>query len=249
MQSMRRQTVMLAVGLALAALVLAAPGARAQDQPAPPLLSQGRPAPAPAPAGPEPGIQPPGTPPAPPNATAPAPPAPPGTPPPPPPGPGAPPPPPPGTGAGAGPPLAFLQNAARAVATARAARPFLACRRVWTGRGPGGERVLKAALEYQGMAVGILEFGADTGALLPRGYRPRIYREDPAALERTRASLAGILKGLKVLAGAEFREPEACWVIPLAAGGMIVSQLKVYYDGVHLVPDFPADQQMRALAR
>ncbi len=135
------------------------------------------------------------------------------------------------------------------MATARAARPFLGCRRIWIARGPGGERVLKAALEYQGTAVGLLQFGADSGVLLPLGYQPRVYREDAATLERTKARLAGILKRLKVLGGAEFREPEACWVIPLAADGMIVSHLKVYYDGLHLVPDFPADQQMRALAR
>jgi len=243
----------IAASLTLLLLGFTGGSAMAQNKPIPPLLNELQlgaqvavpPAP---PAGALPSA--PGTAPPPPTGTVPPPP------PPPPGGPGAvpsPPPPPGGPAAPAPPPraernlpLAFLHNGPRAVEAARAARPMLTAGKVWSRRAPGGERQLKAAILYQGMAVGVLEFSPLDGTLLPVGYHPRIYSPvAPPALERVKREVAGIVSRLEVLDGAEFRAPEASWVVPLAEGGMIVSHLKIYYDGVHVIPDFPANQEMQ----
>jgi len=50
---------------------------------------------------------------------------------------------------------------------------------------------------------------------------------------------------LKVLNGAEYRDPERSWLVPLSYNSRIVAHMKVYYDGVHIVPDYPANQEMR----
>ncbi len=146
-------------------------------------------------------------------------------------------------------PLAFLQNASKAVSTAKAARPYFVAGKVWAIRAPGGEVILKAAIVYKGMAIGVLEFNPVDGTLLPKGYHPRIYTQDVPGFNIVKKSLPGIVSKIEVLDGAEFREPEASWVIPLAVDGMIVAHVKVYYDGIHVVPDFPANQEMEAYGK
>ncbi len=143
----------------------------------------------------------------------------------------------------------FLDNAIRAVDAARRARSLFVPGKVWSIRAPGGEVILKAAIMYQGMAVGVLEFSPLDGRLLPRGYKPRVYNLASMPIEQIRQQLPVIFSRLKALEGAEFREPEASWIIPLAFDGMIVAHIKVYYDGAHIVPDFPANQEMQAYGR
>ncbi len=239
-------------------IVFVAGGAAlAQESTAPPLLSGSQLGAQPAPPAPAPAAAPLLAPP--PQGVAAPPPPPPGAPaPPPPPGAATPPPPPPAPGAMAplpgpgapAPPLAFLRKGPQAVKSAKAARAMLTAGKVWPMRAPGGETILKAAIVYQGMAVGVLEFSPLDGALLPKGYKPRVYTPAaPPVVERVERELAGIMSRLEVLNGAEFRAPEAAWVVPLAVDGMIVSHLKVYYDGVHIVPDFPANQEMQVGVR
>jgi len=146
-------------------------------------------------------------------------------------------------------PLAFLQNAPKAVSTAKAARPYFAPGKVWAIRAPGGEVILKAAIVYKGIAVGVLEFNPVDGTLLPTGYHPRIYTKDISGFNIVKKSLPEIISKIEVLDGAEFIEPEASWVVPLAVNGMIVSHIKVYYDGIHVVPDFPTNQEMEAYGK
>ncbi len=179
-------------------------------------------------------------------------------PPPPPPGAGAaPPPPPPGTnvppppapGAAVAPPqtvgTAFLNNASLAIKTAREAKKYFTSWKLWMHKGPAGEVVIKAAVVYRGVAVGALEFDPIDGNILPKGYHPSSF-ESRVILEVVKNKLPGIIAALKVLDGAEFRDKERCWVVPLAYEGKIVAHLKVYEDGIHVVPDYPLDQEMRA---
>jgi len=43
---------------------------------------------------------------------------------------------------------------------------------------------------------------------------------------------------------ADFREPEACWGFPVSLGNTIVAEIKVYYDGIHILPDYKENQEM-----
>ncbi len=168
-----------------------------------------------------------------------------------PPGPAAPPPgpamgpPPPG-------PAGFIpqlpQNLASILDVARKAKVYFQLGGIWTTRAPAGEIEVKAAIVYQGFAVATLRFNPADGTLLPMGYNPHVYNMN-VSLAAIRARAMDIIKGLEVLNGAEYREPEAVWAIPLSYNGKIVAHIKVKYDGSAIVPDYPLDQEMRYFVR
>ncbi len=140
---------------------------------------------------------------------------------------------------------AILANAKKALETARRILNFLSSGGAWISRGPAGEVMIKAALVYDRIVVGALEFSPIDGELLPRGYHPRVL-DVKVSLEEIEKKAEDIVKGLEILGGAEYREPELSWVVPLAYDGKVVSHIKVYYDGVHIVPDYPLMQEMMA---
>ncbi len=167
------------------------------------------------------------------------------------PGPGAPPPPPPGPGAAPPPPPQvpqlppdLLEKAPLAIETASSAKALLTVGPAWLTRAPGGELVFKVALLYRDVAVAALEFDPQSGQILPKGYHPRTF-EAHLSPEKVRALAAQILPRLVVLNGAEFRAPESCWVVPLAFKGLLVAKLKIYYDGIHVLPDYPLESERR----
>ncbi len=163
-------------------------------------------------------------------------------------------PPPPGNRAASPPPTVNpmssipTSNATLAVATAKKAKEFLTAGKIWTMTGPRGETDIKAAITYEGIAVAVLHFNPTDGSLLPLGFHP-LTSGATVKLETIKSSLPGIIRSLEVLNGAEYREPESVWVVPLAYKGMIVAHLKVYVDGIHIVPDYPANQEMKAYGR
>ena len=138
-----------------------------------------------------------------------------------------------------------LNNVLLAIKTAREARKFFTSWKLWKHVGPAGEVVIKAAVIYRGVAVACMDFDPLTGDVLPKGYHPINY-EARLSLDDIRKELPAIIANLKVLDGAEFRDKERCWIVPLAYEGKIVAHVKVYHDGVHIVPDYPVDQEMRA---
>ncbi|RLB05340.1 MAG: hypothetical protein DRG83_02875 [Deltaproteobacteria bacterium] len=138
-----------------------------------------------------------------------------------------------------------LGNATLAIKTARNTRKYFTSWKLWKHRGPAGEVVIKAAVIYRRVAVACMDFDPLTGDVLPKGYHPINY-EARLSLDDIRKELPAIIANLKVLDGAEFRDKERCWIVPLAYEGKIVAHVKVYHDGIHIVPDYPVDQEMRA---
>jgi hypothetical protein len=49
---------------------------------------------------------------------------------------------------------------------------------------------------------------------------------------------------LTVLDGAEFREPESCWAVPIAHQGRIVAHVKISSDGTRILPDKKAAEEL-----
>ncbi len=136
-----------------------------------------------------------------------------------------------------------MNNIPGVLATARKAKRYFSAGKVWVHRGPAGDIIIKGAILYRGTAIGTIRFNPVTGNILPCGYEPRqFYNKIP--LEIARQKLPSILSDLRVLNGVEFRERENCWVVPLAYHHAIVAHLKVTYDGLSIVPDYPATQEM-----
>ncbi len=155
------------------------------------------------------------------------------------------PPPPPGPGIGQTIPVqTLLNNLSTAVTTVQKIGSQLTPGKVWTTQGPTGEIEIKAGILYQGSVVAVLHFSPLDGSVLPLGIHPRIY-QNTCQIQAVKARLTTIIHELKILPAAEFREPEVSWAFPIALGSTIVAHLKVYYDGIHIVPDYPANQEMR----
>ncbi len=218
--------------LTLSTLFYPVPYSMAEQNTVPPLLVQ-QPAAQPPPPGVLPSAPPaPGTPPGPPA---------PGTPPGP---PVAPPPPGPGIGQ-AIPEQTLLNNLPTAVTTVQKIGSQLIPGKVWTMRGPTGEVEVKAGILYQGSVVAVLHFNPVDGSVFPIGIHTRTYQnQNTNQLQAIKTRLTTVIHGLKILPVAEFMEPEASWCFPVAFGNKIVAHLKVYYDGIHIVPDYPANQEM-----
>ena len=150
-------------------------------------------------------------------------------------------------------PQESVKNASFAVITAQKAKKYLMPGKVWSMVGPRGEVEIKAAIIYDGIAVAVLHFNSSDGMLLPLGIHPVEIGVSPQVIEQViknvKRNLPAIVNSLEILNGAEYREPESVWCVPLAYKDMIVAHLKIYVDGIHIVPDYPANQEMQAYGK
>ncbi len=139
----------------------------------------------------------------------------------------------------------ILGSLKKALSIAEEVRNRLSIGKTWVAKCPSGETLIKVALIYEGSIVSTLEFSPLDGSVLPRGYHPRISSVE-VSLRKVIRRAREVLRDLKVLKAAEYREPELCWVVPLAYEGKIVSHIKIYYDASGVLLDFPATQESMA---
>ncbi len=139
-------------------------------------------------------------------------------------------------------------GAAMALRSAEAARPFFSPGKVWMRKAPGGEIEIKGGIVYMGRVVAVVGFDPATGDVLAVGMHPRAFSSS-VSLEAVSQKLKGVVSGLSVLNGAEYRDPESAWAVPLAYEGKIVAYIKVSADGKRIVPDYPAEEEMRLFSR
>jgi hypothetical protein len=115
--------------------------------------------------------------------------------------------------------------------------------RVWRHRTPRGANEIKGSLTLDDSPVVVLHFSPEDGSVLPKGLHGLTEgRPEIIALIETR--LQEIPQQLTVLDGAEFREPESCWAVPVAHQGRIVGHLKVSSDGTNILPDKKAAEEL-----
>jgi hypothetical protein len=85
-------------------------------------------------------------------------------------------------------------------------------------------------------AVIVLHFSPEDGSILPKGLRA-LSEGKPDSISLVEGRLKDIPQQITVLDGAEFREPESCWAVPVAHQGRIVGHMKVSSDGKYILPD------------
>jgi hypothetical protein len=137
--------------------------------------------------------------------------------------------------------LNIPDNAIKAVAAARECIRFLTPGKVWTGRTPHGDFEVKGSLMLEDTAVLALHFSPEDGSVLPKGLHG-ISESKPEVPGIVGSLLENIAKELEVLDGAEFREPESCWAVPVAYRNRIVAHIKVSGDGGDVLPDKKAQE-------
>lgn len=135
------------------------------------------------------------------------------------------------------------ENAERAFRTAGDALPLLTAGRVWTHTSPHGEPEIKGALLYEGRPAVILHFSTEDGNILPRGLHS-YSQASPELIAQVKDRLPDYPGKLTVLEGAEFREPEFCWALPVTYKGRIVAHIKISAQGDGIVPDKKAEEEM-----
>ena len=137
----------------------------------------------------------------------------------------------------------LLEHLSQAVQTTQKLNRLLTAGKIWMTRGPAGDIQLKAGLLYQGVAVAVLQFNPLTGNVLPLGINPQIY-QNRVSLQTVKTNLSRILPQLNILPAAEFMGPETCWSFPVVLGNIVVAHIKIYYDGIHVIQDYAANQEM-----
>ena len=160
---------------------------------------------------------------------------------PPPPPPGAVPPPPPENSA------MLLENVDKTAQTVTQLAAYLAPGPVYAVTLPGGETEYKLPVLYENRIVAVLHFDAGTGRVLPEGVpatRPVTLLPPDKAAQRAQK----VFEKTRLLDAAAYRARERVWVVPLVYGHEIVGHLRVYYDGIHIVPDWAAEREVSALS-
>jgi len=93
-----------------------------------------------------------------------------------------------------------------------------------------------------------LDFAIDGIHYDPRTKSPRPkgapYHGEPST-GGARERVDEILGEARVIEGAEFREPEDCWIVPVAWKSFIILHVRVSADGSELIPDYHLTEEVR----
>ncbi len=137
----------------------------------------------------------------------------------------------------------LMANLQQAVLTTQKLNNLLSAGKVWFINAPAGEIEIKGAVLYQGSVVAVLHFNPLDGNVLPLGIKTSTFQNN-VDISLIKSNLSSLTGNLKILPAAEFMEPESCWSFPMATGNIIVAHIKVYYDGIHVIQDYMASQEM-----
>ncbi len=142
----------------------------------------------------------------------------------------------------------ILKNLDQALYTAKIVEKYLRPGKIWVLKDPAGELEIKGAIIYRGVVIGTISLNPTNGLPLPQGYHQRTCKV-PYQLSVIKYKFQEVFTQIKVAEEAEFREPEASWIVPIIWNRRIVSSLKIYYDGLHIVPDYKAGEEMNILGQ
>jgi hypothetical protein len=134
-------------------------------------------------------------------------------------------------------------NAIKSVGTCRSLLNSLVPGKVWSHLTHHGEFDLKGSYKLNGDVVLVIHFSPQDGSILPKGLHG-LGQGKPGILSIIENKLEQIKDEISVLDGAEFREPESCWAIPIACQGRIVGYMKVSADGKEILPDKKATEEI-----
>jgi len=129
------------------------------------------------------------------------------------------------------------EDAERAIELVKEALPFFRAGKAIER--PDGTDV---PILYLDFAIDRMHFDPTDGTPLPKGFPGHFRGFECSGIEERAEE---ILRELRVLEACEFREPEDCWVVPLAWKSFIVLHVRVSRDGRELVPDYGLTEEVR----
>ena len=128
-------------------------------------------------------------------------------------------------------------KAMKAIETVKSILNLLVIGPIIMHRGPAGDVHIDIPLVYDGVALDRIHYDPLTNTFSPKGRPVHVYVES-IDLEHVKDNANKMLQEIRVLDAVEYREPERCWVVPLAWKTYIVAHVKVDVEGEELVPDY-----------
>lgn len=133
-------------------------------------------------------------------------------------------------------------EAAQAVQAAQQIAKSLTAGAAWMHTGRHGAEI-KVALVANGVIVDDLQFDT-AGNLLPEGLSGGAITGQ-ASPESVRPAAQQAIQQLQALPAARYSRREAAWIVPVAAGNLIVAEIKIGPNG-QVIPDYGAMREASA---
>lgn len=134
--------------------------------------------------------------------------------------------------------------ARRAIEAVKAALPYVVAGPPLIHRGPAGELHVDVPLMYHGFALDRIHCDPVAKTPSPKGRPAHVYGVE-VRREEVVEVMQRVVRELRVVEAAEFRDPEDAWMVPLAWRLYIVAHVKVSYEGSELVPDYGLTEEVR----
>ncbi len=131
----------------------------------------------------------------------------------------------------------------KVLTTAHRIENYLEPGKIWIVKDPEGILEIKGGITYRGVVVAVVSFSPVDGSALPADFRLPVY-EETVSLQTVKNVFSRIIGSMKMLDGAWLREPERSWIVPLSYKGMVIASVRIYYDGIHVLPDYEAGRNM-----
>jgi len=137
-----------------------------------------------------------------------------------------------------------ISYASIAIDTVKKALPYMSFTSPIIRQGPSGEVSVDIPLIYQGVAIDRIHYDPLSDTLSPKG-RPVRALGVKVSKDGILNRVSGVIKELRVVEAAEFRDPEQAWAVPIAWKSIIVAHVKVTYLGDSIVPDYGLTEELR----
>lgn len=134
--------------------------------------------------------------------------------------------------------------ARRAIEAVKAALPYVVAGPPLIHRGPAGELHVDVPLMYHGFALDRIHYDPVAKTPSPKGRPVHVYGVE-VRREEVVEVMQRVMRELRVVEAAEFRDPEDAWAVPLTWRLYIVAHVKVSYEGTELVPDYGLTEEVR----
>ncbi len=137
-----------------------------------------------------------------------------------------------------------LDNALRAIETVKAALEYIVAGPPIIHCGPAGDVHVDVPLMYHDFALDRVHFDPIMRCPSPKGRPARVWGAEVDS-NLVKKIMEEVLREVRVIDAAEFREPEDAWVVPLAWKHIIIAHIRVSSDGGELIPDYGLTEEVR----
>lgn len=108
-----------------------------------------------------------------------------------------------------------------------------------------GELHIDVPLMYQSYGLDRMHYDPKAKQPSPKGRPVHCFDVEKPSEDEIKEIMDGVISESRVVEAAEFKDPEGCWVVPLAWGPYIIAHVKVTRNGKELIPDYGLTAEVR----